>query len=211
MTTGEMPGDALPASRPCHVTAPTRLGLRARAGAASLIAIAMAACSPLPDTLPAAAAVTPPAATPPRSAQVGDLPDNFAIADFKAFALNALLIPLLDDAVPPRWLDPFTTTSTSLAIDCISASVTVDGKPIVPNAPLPSTAFTLHWHLNRCALLNSASATLTGDVELLVFHDGDHYSASVRPNALQVVWLDGSASLNERFGASTPISPSMPP
>ena len=210
MTTGEMPGDALPASRPCHVTAPTRLGLRARAGAVALIAIAMAACSPLPDNRSAAAAPST-AATLPRPAQVGDLPDNFAIADFKAFALNALLIPLLDDAVPPRWLDPFTTTSTSLAIDCISASVTVDGKPIVPNAPLPSTAFTLHWHLNRCALLNSASATLTGDVELLVFHDGDHYSASVRPNALQVVWLDGSASLNERFGASTPISPSMPP
>jgi hypothetical protein len=176
----------------------------------SLVVKALAACTPQPDTLPTAAA-PPPAATLPRTAQVGDLPDNFAIADFKAFALNALLIPLIDDAAPPRWLDPFTTTSTSLAIDCTSASVTVDGKPIVPNAPLPSTAFTLHWRLNRCALLNSAVATLTGDVELLVFHDGDHYSASVRPGALQVVWPTGSAALNERFAASTPISPWIPP
>ena len=208
MTLAGNPSDAMRASGPLRMTAPTRLAACRRAGALSMIAVTMAACSPLPDT---AAAAPPMAAALPRAAPVGDLPDNFAIADFKAFALNALLIPLLDDAVPPRWLDPFTTTSTSLAIDCISASVTVDGKPIVPYTPLPSTAFTLRWHLNGCALLNSAVATLTGDVELLVFHDGDHYSASVRPDALQVVWQTGSASLNERFAASTPISPSMPP
>jgi hypothetical protein len=210
MTTAELPVAPVPANGPFHMTARTRLAPCARAAAVSLIVMTMAACSPAPETRSAAAA-PPTTAAPLGSAQVGDLPDNPAIADFKAFALNALLIPLLDDAVPPRWLDPFTTTSTSLAIDCIGATVTVDGKPIVPNTPVPSKAFTLRWRLNGCALLNSAVATLTGDVELLVFHDGDHYSASVRPDALQVVWLNGSASLNERFAASTPISPWMPP
>ena len=139
-----------------------------------------------------------------------DPPESVPMAEFKAFALNALLIPLLDDGASPRWVDPFVTTALSLAIACDGARVSVDGLPLVPSAPVPARAFTLRWSMDHCAILNGSTA-LTGDVELLVFHDGDRYTASVQPIGLHVRSNAGDEVVSRRFSTSTPLTPSTSP
>ena len=138
-----------------------------------------------------------------------DLPDSLPVAEFKTFALNALLIPLLDDGASPSWLDPFITTAVSLAIDCEAARVSIDGRPLVPSAPVPARAFTLRWSMDRCVILNGRTS-LTGDVELLVFHDGDRYTARVRPIDLHVLSDAGNEVMNRPFSTSTPLAPWTP-
>ncbi|MEP7056805.1 MAG: hypothetical protein ABI809_03410 [Caldimonas sp.] len=133
-----------------------------------------------------------------------DGPRGLTIAEFKGFLLNALLIPLLDDDTPPRWVDPWFVTTSSIALDCAGARVSVDGKPLVAGARVPPTAFTLRWEMDRCSALNEA-VWLSGAVELLVFHDGDSYSASVRPEMLRVVSGVGDEILSVPFSASTSL------
>src|SRR5689334_952153 len=58
--------------------------------------------------------------------------------EFKHFALNALLVSLLDDDSPPRWSDPGFLNASSLVLSCVSSRVEVDGHPLIPGAPLPS-------------------------------------------------------------------------
>jgi len=61
------------------------------------------------------------------SAAVGTAVDDRAERDFSQFALNALLVPLLDDAEQPRWTD------IAVDLSCGPATwVDVDGKPLVP-------------------------------------------------------------------------------
>ena len=146
----------------------------------------------------------------PLDHSTADPPESLSVAELKNFALNALLIPLIDDGAPPAWLDPFTTTALSIAIDCTSASVTIDGRPLVPSTAVPARAFTMRWRMDHCVILNGSTA-LTGVVELLVFHDGDRYSASVRPIGLHVVSSAGDEVVNERFSATTPLTPTLPP
>jgi hypothetical protein len=59
---------------------------------------------------------------------------NEATAQFVAFALNALLVPLFDDDLPPRWADP------SLSFDCDAGDVTIDDAPLDIGAPVPHEA-----------------------------------------------------------------------
>ena len=139
-----------------------------------------------------------------------DPPDSLSVAEFKNFALNALLIPLIDDSAPPQWLDPFTTTALSIAIDCVGASVSIDGRPLIPSTPVPARAFRMRWHMDHCAILNGGTA-LTGVVELLVFHDGDRYSASVQPIGLHVLSNVGDEVMVEPFSATTPLTPTISP
>jgi hypothetical protein len=138
-----------------------------------------------------------------------DPPDSLSVAEFKTFALNALLIPLLDDGASPSWLDPFVTTAVSLAIGCEAARVSVDGRPLVPSAPVPARAFTLRWSMDRCVILNGRTS-LTGDVEILVFHDGDRYTASVQPIDLHVFSDAGDEVMSRPFSTSTPLAPWTP-
>lgn len=146
------------------------------------------------------------AATALHNSHAADPPESVPVAEFKTFALNALLIPLLDDGASPRWVDPFVTTAVSLAIDCGKVKVSVDGLPLVPTAPVPARAFTLRWSMDHCVILNGGTS-LTGDVELLVFHDGDRYSASVQPIGLHVVSNAGDEVMRQRFSTSTPLTP----
>jgi len=138
-----------------------------------------------------------------------DPPESLAVAEFKNYALNALLIPLLDDGAPPRWLDPFTTTVLSMAIDCAGAGVSIDGHPLIPSTPVPARAFTLRWNMDHCVILNGRTS-LTGVVELLVFHDGDRYTASVHPIGLRVLSDLGDEAMSEPFAATTPLTPTIP-
>ena len=53
------------------------------------------------------------------------MPDAPMPVDLYRFALNALLVPLLDDAVPPRWTD------AAIYFSCDpGTSVMVDGEPL---------------------------------------------------------------------------------
>ena len=113
--------------------------------------------------------------------------------DLHKFALNALLLPLLDDATPPRWSD--------LAIDFAcdpGSSVLVNGKPMVPGKPIPATTFNLRWKMQRCTPMGRESVELSGGVELVVSHTPFGLSATVVPDRLRVdshlgrSWLRGS-------------------
>ncbi len=112
--------------------------------------------------------------------------------------MNALLVPLLDDDVPPRWADPM------IAMSCAALRVTVDGVAPVPHEAVPAVPFVVRWQLDHCAPLG-AGMVLSGEVELLVFHDGDSYSAHVQPDDLRVTTLLDSFSLDRPFAASTPL------
>lgn len=159
----------------------------------------LAACrepAPLRSPLPPATAAARPAAEAPMRTPVRIDParPSQAARDFKAFALNILLVPLLDDDLPTRWADP------SLSVPCDDAFVTIDGKRPDVGAPVPGEAFTLHWHMERCNPLDGYFE-LSGDVELRVEPQPDGYTASVRPIDLQVISLYGVDALDEGFTA----------
>jgi hypothetical protein len=170
------------------------------ASALALVVGALAGCGPAaPD-----AVVSPP--TPASTADDAATSHTLRLAadDFRRYALNALLVPLLDDDTPPRWSDPL------LATDCLRVVVTVDGAPLVPGALVPARAFILVWTMDRCMPFGSA-LELSGKVELLVFHDGLGYSAIVQPQGLRLATSAGSQAFAERFVTSTPLQLESPP
>lgn len=130
--------------------------------------------------------------------------------EFKHFALNALLVSLLDDDSPPRWSDPGFLNASSLVLSCVSSRVEVDGHPLIPGAPLPSRAFRMAWDMDRCALFNGP-ISLSGRVELVVYHDGDQYSAILQPRHLLLESALGErATLDQPFSATTPLGSPTP-
>ena len=118
-----------------------------------------------------------------------------ASAQFMAFALNALLVPLFDDDVPPRWADP------SLSFDCDAGAVTVDDAPLDIGAPVPRQPFTVRWHMERCAPFDDAM-DLSGDIELRVEPSGAGYRAVVQPARFHIVSAHGHEVLTQAFTAS---------
>ena len=123
-------------------------------------------------------------------------------ADFQRFALNALLVPLLDDDVPERWADP------SLSLECDDAEVRVDGAPPEIGAPV-GDGFTLQWRLDRCVPFGE-HIELSGEVELQVTRVGSRYVALVRPRGLRVASSAGTEVLVDEFGAELTNSPGLP-
>lgn len=123
-----------------------------------------------------------------------------AALDFKQFALNALLLPLLDDDLPPRWADP------SLSVACDDAWVTVDGARPDVGALVPTSAFTVRWHMERCSPIDGY-IELSGDVEVRVEPRGDGYTASVRPLDLHVISSYGVDALSDPFPARMKVGP----
>ncbi len=202
------PRSSISSGAPGGRTTPSRrLDHGRHIAAATLAALAALATgvgygeSPRNRIEPASAVATPAVA----ASHPVDPPESLSVAEFKTFALNALLIPLLDDGASPSWLDPFVTTAVSLAIGCEAARVSIDGRPLVPSAPVPARAFTLRWSMDRCVILNGRTS-LTGDVEMMVFHDGDHYTASVQPIDLHVLSDAGDEVMSRPFSTSTPLA-----
>jgi hypothetical protein len=139
---------------------------------------------------------SPQAATQPRQHPIPlQHPESADVSMFKVFALSALLIPVLDDDVPSRWTEPFALMS------CISSALTIDGKPVVRGARVPATSFSMRWSMNRCTALGEAFV-MSGTVDLLVFHDGDSYSAVVQPTNLRLESSSGSAGPDPGFCSS---------
>lgn len=117
---------------------------------------------------------------------------NPATRDFMTYALNALLVPLLDDDSPPRWADP------SLSFDCDAGQVTVNSAALDVGAPVPQGSFTVRWHMQRCVPFDN-HLELSGDIELEVELSGDNFRAVVLPVGLRVVSRYGEEELNESF------------
>lgn len=112
------------------------------------------------------------------------------------FALNALLVPLLDDAVPPRWTD------VVLKHICGPGTrVLIDGKPLEPYSVIPATAFSVHWTLDRCLPFGFESVELSGNVALQVFHEDNGLSAIVTPQGLRIDGSQGTSWLPGAFSA----------
>jgi len=127
--------------------------------------------------------------------------DQGAVA-FKVFAMNALLVPLLEADVPARYADP------AWSLDCADANVTVDGARLDIGAPIPD-AFTVKWRMDMCYPLG-AQLELSGDVELVVQREGDSYLAIVRPEGLRVRSKFGVDVLTEPFAARLTDGPHLP-
>ena len=123
-------------------------------------------------------------------------PDAPMPVDLYNFALNAFLVPLLDDAVPPQWTD------VAMEFACGPATtVMVDGQPMVPGQPIPTKAFTVRWMMDKCSPMGPESVELSGGVELVVHRKGVGLSAVVMPHHLRVDSSLGRAWLRGPFNA----------
>ena len=174
----------------------------------SLALLGMAACcEPMPTATPRPAALRDaPALVEPRStaarisvASSTGAPSP-ALRNFKAYALNTLLLPLLDDDLPSRWADP------SQSLDCTDGQVTIDGHRLDVGAPVPREAFVVRWHLQECGSPDGYFE-LTGDVELRVEPRSGGDTAQVRPAGLQLVSQYGPDRLDESFDARLNVAP----
>lgn len=116
---------------------------------------------------------------------------------FSRFALNALLVPLLDDNDPPQWTD------VALHHFCGPATrVEINGQPLVPGTAVPATAFTVRWHIDQCWPLDYGAFELSGHVDLLVFHEDTGLSAVVSAQRLRISTAKGSGQMSAPFAAS---------
>jgi hypothetical protein len=113
---------------------------------------------------------------------------------FMKIALNALLVPLLDDDSPPRWADP------TLSYDCEALDVQVDEGRLDVGAPVHDGGFTVRWHMERCTPFDD-TVELTGDIELKVQPIGGGYRVDLQPTQLHVVSAQGHEVLTEPFTA----------
>lgn len=129
-------------------------------------------------------------------------PDAPLPVDLYRFALNALLVPLLDDAEPPRWTDAVIDFSCNPG-----TSVMVDGEPLLAGKLIPATAFTVRWNMDHCAPMGG-TVELSGSVELAVFHEDAGLSAIVMPERLRVDSQMGRTWLRGPFTAETSLAKS---
>ena len=171
--------------------------LRWSAAAASLAAIALALLASLSGHSSVNAARSAPHVPAASPAVDGDVR-----ADFYRFALNALLVTLIDDDEPPRWSD------VALNHICGPAThVEVDGLPLVHGSRLPAGAFTVRWSMDQCTALEAFE--LQGGVELLVFHEDTGLSAVVTPDELIVSSTMGSSRMRAPFASSMSLLPAQ--
>ena len=125
--------------------------------------------------------------------------------DLHRFALNAFLVPLLDDSVPPRW--------TNVVVDFTCGPVTsllVDGQPLVTGSPISPHAFTLRWVMDKCSPFGPDSVELSGGVELVVSRTPTGFSAMVKPDQLKFDSHMGRAWLRGPFNAETSLTAPAP-
>ena len=118
---------------------------------------------------------------------------NEASLHFIKFALNALLVPLLDDDWPARWADP------TLAFDCEALEVQVDDAPLDIGAPVRDGGFRVRWHMERCTPFETME--LTGDIELKVEPFSGGYRVDLQPTEFHVVSAMGHEVLTQPFTA----------
>lgn len=165
--------------------------MRSKSAAAALMLLSASACLYSMDSLAPRPPVEPRAAP----ADAGVMPNSPHDVDLHRFALNALLVPLFDDAVPPNW--------SPLALEHCGgdARVMVDGKPMVSGMPIPAAAFTVRWVMDHCTPFGLDSVALSGPAELLVFHEDTGLSAVVSPAGLRIDNWPGGTTLHGPFAS----------
>lgn len=127
-------------------------------------------------------------------------PDAPMPVDLYSFALNAFLVPLLDDSAPPRWTD------VAMEFACgPGTTVMVDGDRMVPGKPIPVKAFTVRWMMDNCSPMGRESVELSGGVELVVVRKEAGLSAVVKPDHLRIDSHMGRAWLRGPFTAETAL------
>jgi hypothetical protein len=160
--------------------------------AAAVLAIGAALAGVVVAGLPGAAEREP----PPRS------PEHPQRRQFRQFVLNALLVPLMDDAEPPRW------TTAALPFVCgRGARVSVDGRPLENGAPVPQPPFALRWEADRCTPLGAGAVRMDGTVDLLVRREGAYLTAAVDARALRLTTSEGAAMGLGQFDAAPALVP----
>ena len=153
-----------------------------------------------PPKAPPVATVAPGTAHAYRHAVQDALPDGPTPVDLYRFALNAFLLPLLDDAIPPNW------TEVGVIYACGPAtSIMVDGEPMVPGKPIPAKTFTVRLVMDGCSPMGRDSVELSGGVELVVSHRDFGLSAVVKPDQLRVDSHMGRTWLRGPFTAEAPL------
>jgi hypothetical protein len=140
---------------------------------------------------PAASPETPGPIVPPTPEQ------RLLASDIERFALNALLVPLIDhEAWPMRWADP------SLAMSCNTGShVHIDGRPLQPGTPIVDRTFFVTWTLQGCLPFGLGGPELTGRARLRVSRQPDGLAAMVWLTDLQVQRQGHSVVMNKTFFA----------
>ncbi len=140
------------------------------------------------------------------SSNAGIPPADPQLAQFRHFALNGLLAPLMDDAEPPRW------TSAALPLICGSGTrIAVNGKPLRDGEPVPALPFTLRWEADGCSPFGESGLSLSGPVTLQVYPQENHLDAVVDARALRVQRSTGVALGAGHFGATLALGPVLPP
>jgi hypothetical protein len=118
----------------------------------------------------------------------------------RKYALNALLVPVLDgDGYPARWQD------ASLAMVCDAGTrVWVDGRPLEPRGEVPGASFSLQRLMVGCAPFGRGGHELSGHAETLVLRDDDGLSAIARFIDLKVTGPPSATSADPtgRFAKS---------
>jgi hypothetical protein len=124
---------------------------------------------------------------------------------FVRFALNALLVPLLDDHKPPQWTD------VALHHFCGPRTyVEVNGLPLVPATIIPAGAFHVRWYIDQCWPLGYSAFELSGTVDLLVSHEDAGLSAIVNAQGLRIAAAKGAARLSAPFPATMALGGAKP-
>lgn len=181
--------------------APRRLAMRYAVATATLLGITvagLAARSELAEDRVAAPFPAP-------HAMPGPHLQHPITGQFQRHALNALLVPLLDDDEPPRWTD------VALRYFCGPATrVEIDGQPLVPGVVIPATPFTVRWHIDQCWPLAYDAFELSGSVDLRVQQEGSGLSAIVSAQRLRIATAKGSSSVGAPFAATISMSSDEP-
>ena len=170
---------------------PLEVRRRVRAAAAMLVLLGLAAAAAweMPDQEPGQSQGTEPAKAELRPA-LGAEP---AIETFRRFAVNALVLPLIDDAEPPRW------NLQALHWICDGrGQVAVDGQPLIGGAPVPVGEFSVRWNLDRCAPLQGSGVLVDGQITFTVAHTGSEIHGQVVTPA---VWVETPATGGRRLVA----------
>lgn len=87
--------------------------------------------------------------------------------------------------------------------------VEVDGKPLVPGATTPASAFRVRWIMDGCTQMDAFE--LSGVVELLVFHEEGGLSAIVNADRLTVSSADGMRRHRGPFAAAMALAAAPEP
>ena len=120
--------------------------------------------------------------------------------DIRRYAINAFLVPLLDEeGTPARWQDP------SLTVPCQPGTqVYVNGRPIEPGSEVTEQALSVIWTMEGCLPFGAGGPELTGGAEVVGLRGVGSLAASVRLRDLYVRHRGQEFVMDTSFVARTP-------